>query len=216
MSLNNLHDLFLEQLKDVYDAEQRITKALPKMAREASSEDLSSAFEEHLAQTQEHVARLERVFRILGESPSKKTCKAMVGLLEEGEEVMKEDAPESVLDAGLIGAAQKVEHYEMATYGCLRDWAQLLGLSEAADVLQETLDEEGETDKRLTEIAQSLNVEALEGVDEEDEVGEDAVETPRAERGTSAVRKPVSTAARRSSSAASGSASKPAAKSRTR
>jgi len=213
MSLDNLQDLFLEQLKDVYDAEQRITKALPKMAREASSEELSSAFEEHLAQTQEHVTRLERVFRILGESPSKKTCKAMVGLLEEGEEIMKEDAPESVLDAGLIGAAQKVEHYEMATYGCLRDWAQLLGLSEAADVLQQTLDEEGETDKRLTEIAQSLNVEAIEG-EEDEEVDEDAVETPRAERGTGAARKPVSTPARRS--AASSGTSKPAAKSRTR
>jgi len=212
MSLDNLQELFLSQLKDVYDAEQRITKALPKMAREASSEELSSAFEEHLAQTQEHVTRLERVFRIVGESPTKKTCKAMVGLLEEGEEIMKEDAPESVLDAGLIAAAQKVEHYEMATYGCLRDWAQLLGLSEAADVLQETLDEEGETDRRLTEIAQSLNVEAIEG--EEVEEDEDAVETPRAERVTGAARRPVSTPARRS--AASSGTPKPAAKSRTR
>src|SRR5690349_7175320 len=102
MSMDNLRDLFLEQLRDVYDAEHRITKALPKMAREASSEELSSAFEEHLAQTQEHIARLARVFRFVGEPPSKKTCKAAVGLLEEGEEIMKEDAPVSVRDAGLI------------------------------------------------------------------------------------------------------------------
>jgi ferritin-like metal-binding protein YciE len=215
MSIDNLQELFLEQLKDVYDAEQRITKALPKMAREASSEELSSAFEEHLAQTQEHVARLERVFRIIGESPAKKTCKAMVGLLEEGEEMMKEDAPESVLDAGIIAAAQKVEHYEMATYGCLRDWAQLLGLNEAVDVLQETLDEEGETDRKLTEIAQSLNVEALEGDEETEEEG---AETPRAERGTgTGARHPVSTASRRSSSSSSSSrSSKTPARSRTR
>jgi ferritin-like metal-binding protein YciE len=215
MPVENLRELFVEQLKDVYDAEQRITKALPKMAREASSEELSSAFEEHLAQTQEHVSRLDRVFKIVGESASKKTCKAMVGLLEEGEEVMKEDAPESVLDAGLIAAAQKVEHYEMATYGCLRDWAQLLGLSEAADLLQETLDEEGETDKKLTEIAQSLNVEAMEG--EEDEDTDE--ETPRAERAANPRSRPAtgSTPARRSAtSSASRSTSKSPAKSRTR
>jgi ferritin-like metal-binding protein YciE len=168
MALEDLKDLFLEQLKDVYDAEHRITKALPKMARKATSEELSSAFDEHLTQTEEHVARLERVFGMVGETPSKKTCKAMVGLLQEGEEIMKEEAPESVLDAGLISAAQKVEHYEMATYGALRDWAQLLGLNEAADLFQETLDEERDTDKVLTEIAQSLNVEAMEGEDEEE------------------------------------------------
>jgi ferritin-like metal-binding protein YciE len=214
MSMDNLHDLFLEQLKDIYDAEQRIVKALPKMAREASSEELSSAFEEHLAQTQEHVARLERVFRIVGESPSKKTCKATVGLLEEGEEIMKQDAPESVLDAGLIAAAQKVEHYEMATYGCLRDWAQLLGLSEASDVLQETLDEEGEADKKLTEIAQSLNVEAMEGVDEVED--EEAVETPRAERGDGATSRPVSGVSKRSSASSSSAGSKSSVRSRTR
>lgn len=175
MALEDLKDLFLEQLKDVYDAEHRITKALPKMAREATSEELSTAFDEHLTQTEEHVARLEKVFRMVGETPSKKTCKAMVGLLQEGEEIMKEDATESVLDAGLISAAQKVEHYEMATYGALRDWAQLLGMNEAADLFQETLDEERDTDKALTEIAQSLNVEAMEGEDEEEsEEGEEA------------------------------------------
>jgi len=169
MKMERLHDLFLEELKDIYDAENRIVKALPKMAREAASEELSAAFEEHLSQTREHVARLTRVFEMLGESLDKKTCKAMVGLLEEGEEMMKEDAPESVKDAGLIAAAQKVEHYEMASYGCLRDWARLLDMNEAADVLQETLDEEEETDKSLTEIAQALNVEAVDGEYEEEE-----------------------------------------------
>ncbi|HZI88947.1 MAG TPA: ferritin-like domain-containing protein [Candidatus Polarisedimenticolia bacterium] len=216
MAIENLRELFVEQLKDMYDAEQRIVKALPKMAREATSEELSSAFEEHLAQTQEHVSRLERVFGIVGESPSKKTCKATVGLLEEGEEVMKEDAPESVLDAGLIAAAQKVEHYEMATYGCLRDWAQLLGLSEAVDLLQETLDEEGETDKKLTEIAQSLNIEALEGEDEEEMEGDE--EMPRAERaGNTRGRQVTGSAARRSATSSSASrTTKATAKSRTR
>jgi len=215
MSMDNLRDLFVEQLRDVYDAEHRITKALPKMAREASSEDLASAFEEHLAQTQEHIMRLERVFRLVGEPPSKKTCKATVGLLEEGEEIMKEDAPESVLDAGLIAAAQKVEHYEMATYGCLRDWAQLLGLSQAVDVLQETLDEEGETDKKLTDIAQSLNVEALRGESEEDE-DEEAMETPRAEHGAHAPHRPVSGVSKRSSASSMSGAAKPSERSRTR
>jgi ferritin-like metal-binding protein YciE len=196
MALENLQELFLEQVKDLYDAEHRIAKALPKMAREATSEELSSAFEEHLAQTQEQITRLEKVFRIAGESPSKKTCKATVGLLEEGEEMMKEDAPESVKDAGLIAAAQKVEHYEMATYGCLRDWAQLLGLDEAVDLLQKTLDEEEETDKRLTDIAQSLNIEAMEGENEEE--GDEDV--PRAEVGEKA--RKTATPARRPTAAA--------------
>jgi len=166
MALENLQDLFLEQLKDINDAEHRITKALPQMAREAASEELSSAFEEHLSQTEEHLERLTRVFRMIGESPDNKTCKAMVGLLEEAEEIMREDAPESVMDAGLIAATQKVEHYEIATYGCLRDWAQLLGLNEAVEALQQTLDDEEEMDRALTEIAQSLNGEAMEGEDE--------------------------------------------------
>jgi ferritin-like metal-binding protein YciE len=195
MALENLRDLFLEQLKDIYDAEHRITKALPKMARDATSEELSSAFEDHLSQTQEHVTRLEQIFKIVGESASKKTCKAAVGLLQEGEELMNEDAPESVKDAALIAAAQKVEHYEMATYGCLRDWAQLLGLGEAADLLQETLDEEGETDKKLTEIAQSLNVEAIDGEAEGMEEEEDG-EAPRAERRPAAQARRTGTAGR--------------------
>jgi ferritin-like metal-binding protein YciE len=170
MAIKNLEELFVDELKDVYDAERRITKALPKMIKAATSEELSNALQEHLQQTEEHVARLDRIFEDLGKTAGRKTCQAMVGLLEEGEALMEEEAPESVMDAALIAAAQKVEHYEMATYGCLRDWARLLGNNEAAEILQETLDEEGDTDKKLTEIAQSLNVEAAEaGEESEDE-----------------------------------------------
>jgi len=167
---DSLRELFHEELKDIYDAEQRITKALPKMAKVADSEELVSAFEEHLSETEEHIRRLEEVFDSIEESPAKKTCKAMVGLLEEGQELMDEDTDSPALkDAALIAAAQKVEHYEIATYGCLRTWAELLGEDEAVRLLQITLDEEGATDKKLTEIAQSLNVEAIEQSDEEEE-----------------------------------------------
>jgi len=166
---DSLRDLFHEELKDIYDAEQRLTKALPKMAKSADSEELVSAFEEHLSETEEHVRRLEEVFDSIEESPAKKTCKAMVGLLEEGQELMNEDTDSPALkDAMLIAAAQKVEHYEIATYGCLRTWAELLGEDEAVRLLQITLDEEGATDKKLTEIAQSLNVEVAEGDEEEE------------------------------------------------
>ena len=159
---DSLRELFIDQLKDIYDAEQRITKALPKMAQAADSEELASGFEEHLKETEEHVRRLEEVFEAIDESPSRKTCKAMVGLLEEGQDVIDEDGSPETKDAGLIAAAQKVEHYEMAVYGCLRTWAELLGEDEPVRLLQATLDEEGTTDKKLTEIAQSLNVEAVE------------------------------------------------------
>ena len=162
MANHTLRELFDDQLKDVYDAEQRLTKALPKLARAASSGVLRSAFEDHLRQTEEHVNRIERVLESMDESPKRKTCKAIVGLLEEGEELMSHDV-EGVRDAALIAAAQKVEHYEMATYGCLRTWADLLGEDEASQLLQSTLDEEGATDHRLTEIAQSLNIAAMEG-----------------------------------------------------
>jgi ferritin-like metal-binding protein YciE len=168
MSANNLRELLIEELKDIYDAEQRITKALPKMAKAADSEELKEAFQEHLAQTQEHVKRLEQVFEQLDETAKKKQCKAMTGLLEEGDEIMEEDFAPDVRDAALITAAQKVEHYEMAAYGSLRTWAELIGEDEVVNLLQTTLDEEGETDKKLTEIAQSLNIEAM---DEEEGMG---------------------------------------------
>jgi ferritin-like metal-binding protein YciE len=168
-----LRELFIEQLKDIYDGEQRITKALPKMAQEAESEELSEALEEHLRETEEQVSRLEQILEALDETPGRKTCKAMVGLLEEGKEMMAEDFPPEVKDAGIIAAAQKVEHYEMATYGCLRTWADLLGEDEASRLLKQTLDEEGNADKKLTQIAQSLNVEATapDGEEEEEEAG---------------------------------------------
>ena len=182
MSMKNLEELFINELKDIYDAERRITKALPKMAKAASHDELRSAFEEHLERTEEHITRLDRIFESLDVTPGRKTCQGMVGLLEEGQSLMNEEGPESVRDAALIAAAQKVEHYEMATYGCLRDWAQLLDNNQAAKILQQTLDEEGEADKKLTEIAQSLNVEAA---DSEDEEEEETVSTARRSTGTS-------------------------------
>ena len=162
MKLDTLHKLYVEELRDIYNAENQLLKALPKMAKAASSEELKQAFEDHLGETKEHVDRLEEIFKGLDESPKGKTCKAMKGLVEEGSEILEEEGEESVLDAGIIAAAQKVEHYEIASYGTVRSWANLLGEEEAADLLQQTLDEEGEADKRLNELAQEIvNPEAL-------------------------------------------------------
>jgi len=172
MSAHTLRELFTDQLRDAYDAEHRLTRALPRMAKAASSEELRTAFEDHLKQTEEHVSRLEQVLEAIDEPARRKPCKAIVGLLEEGEELMNED-DESVRDAALIAAAQKVEHYEMATYGCLRTWADLLGEDEASRLLQTTLNEEGATDHRLSEIAESLNLEAMEN-DGDEPVGNGA------------------------------------------
>lgn len=160
MTLDSLQELFVEELRDLYHAENQIIKALPKMAKAASSPQLKSAFEQHLTQTKGHVERLETVFEALGKSPKGKTCKGMEGLLEEGEEMVKEDAEPAVKDAALISAAQRVEHYEMAGYGTVRTYAKLLGNKDAAKLLQETLDEEGETDKKLTALAEKINVQA--------------------------------------------------------
>ena len=166
VALNTLEDLLVDQLKDLYDAENRLTKALPKMAKAASSSELKQAFEHHLSQTQEHVSRLERVFESLGHRAKSKTCHAMKGLIDEGEEAIKEDGPDSVRDAALIAAAQRVEHYEMAGYGTVRSFAQSLGHREAAAILQKTLNEEGEADKLLTRLAEdSVNELATQGVD---------------------------------------------------
>lgn len=162
MALKKLRDLFVEQLSDVLDAEQQLTKALPKMAKAASSKDLQQAFEMHLQQTRQHVQRLEQIFDELGEKPQNKTCKGMQGLIEEGQEVMKEDGSAAAKDAGLIAAAQKVEHYEIATYGSLRAYAHELGNTSAADTLQQTLDEESQANEKLTKLAvQHINVKAL-------------------------------------------------------
>jgi len=158
---NELHDLFLEELADVYNAEQQLTKVLPKMAKAARNEELRQGFETHLQETEGQIARLEQVVEALGESMQRKTCKAMKGLIEEGSEIMQEQKGSSALDAALIAAAQKVEHYEIASYGTLCAWAKQMGHHEALELLHETLEEERATDERLTELAESLaNIEA--------------------------------------------------------
>jgi ferritin-like metal-binding protein YciE len=162
MKLKTLHDLYVDELKDLYNAESQLLKALPKMAKAASAAPLAKAFTDHLAETKGQVTRLEKIFDALELSPKGKTCKAMEGLLTEGKEIMAEDADAAVMDAALIAAAQRVEHYEMAGYGCVRTFARLLGEEEAADLLQETLDEEGAADKSLTKLAETIiNVEAV-------------------------------------------------------
>ena len=153
---NDLHKLFLDELADIYSAEQQLTKALPKMAKAAESDELRQAFEEHLQQTEEQISRLDQVFESLGESMKRKTCKAMQGLIEEGKEVMEDQKDSSALDAALIAAAQKVEHYEIATYGTLCTWAEQMGHHDALDLLKQSIDEEETTDERLTELAESL------------------------------------------------------------
>jgi ferritin-like metal-binding protein YciE len=161
MEMKNLQDLFLDVLKDTYDAEHQITKALPKMAKAATNPDLKAAFEEHLAQTENQITRLEQVFEAIGKKATRKTCKGMKGLIEEGAEIMQEDAEPEVLDAGLIAAAQKVEHYEISAYGTAAAYANMLGESQAAGLLKETLDEEKMTDEKLTKLAEStVNVQA--------------------------------------------------------
>ncbi len=159
--LRTFEDLFVDQLQDLYDAEQRLTKALPKMADAAHSSTLKSAFQEHYRQTQNQVTRLERVFQSMGKTAQAKTCEAMKGLIEEGDEMIGAKGNPDVKDAALIAAAQRVEHYEIAGYGSARTFAQRLGRSDAARLLQETLDEEAATDKKLTQIAeQTINPKA--------------------------------------------------------
>lgn len=155
MKLDSLENLFLHELKDLLSAEKQLVKALPKMAEGASSEALRSAFEDHLEQTKGHVNRLEEVFALIGKSPRAEHCKAMEGLVKEGADLLEEEGTESVIDAALIGAAQRVEHYEIAAYGTTRTLAELLGYEEAVKLLEETLEEEKETDAKLTEIALS-------------------------------------------------------------
>lgn len=153
MHMESLQDLFVDQLRDLYNAENQLVKALPKLAKSSDSDELRSAFEDHLEQTKGHVERLETIFQKLGAKPGGKTCKAMKGLVEEGAEMMDEDAEPPVMDAGLIAAAQRVEHYEIAGYGCVRNYARLLGDEQAAKLLQQTLDEEMAADKKLTKLA---------------------------------------------------------------
>jgi ferritin-like metal-binding protein YciE len=155
MSLDSLEKLFLEELRDIYNAEKQILRALPRMAKAASSPQLQQAFTNHLRQTENQVQRLERVFQELGQSARGKTCKGMQGLLEEGKEVLEKEGQPPVIDAALIASAQRVEHYEIAAYGCLRTYAQLLGYSRAEQLLQQTLEEEEATDKKLTDLGES-------------------------------------------------------------
>ncbi|MDB6032584.1 MAG: ferritin-like protein [Verrucomicrobiales bacterium] len=163
--MSELRETFLDELADLYDAEQQITKALPKMEAAAESEELKEAFTSHMEETENQVGRLKQVFELFEKEPKAKKCKAMKGLIEEADELIKEEAG----DAALICAAQKVEHYEIASYGSLLSWARLMGEDEAADLLEETLDEERATDERLTEIAEStINVEEAEEEEEEE------------------------------------------------
>ena len=155
MEMESLRDLYVEELKDVLNAEKQLLKALPKMAKAASHSELRAAFEDHLAVTEEQVRRLETIFDDLGKPARGKKCVGMEGLIEEGNEMMQEDMEPEVLDAALISAAQRVEHYEIAAYGTLRTYARQLGLENHAELLQRTLDEEGEADKLLTQIAES-------------------------------------------------------------
>jgi ferritin-like metal-binding protein YciE len=156
-----LEDLYMDMLKDLYSAEKQLVKALPKMAKNSQNTELQRAFQDHLRQTEGHVERIERIFTELGGSPRGKKCVGMEGLIEEGNELLQEDVEPDVLDAGLIAAAQKVEHYEIAGYGTARTWAERLGYNNQAQLLQQTLDEEGEANKKLTQIAESfVNVEA--------------------------------------------------------
>lgn len=158
--LNSLKDLYIEELKDLFNAENQLVKALPAMAQAASDEGLKTAFQEHLEETKTHIERLEKIMEELDESPKGKKCKAMEGLVAEAKETIEMKGEPAVKDAALIAAAQRVEHYEIAGYGCVRTFATLLGFSDAAELLQTTLDEEGATDERLTDIAEELNVEA--------------------------------------------------------
>lgn len=163
MTLNSLQDLYLAELKDLYDAESRIVKALPKMAEAAKSPDLRTAFENHLEESRGHVDRLEQIFQKLNEAPKGDKCKGIVGILDEGENMIDtvEDSPPAVNDAALIAAAQRVEHYEIAAYGTLRTFARRLGLEDHAALLNQTLQEEGAADKKLTSLAESyINEEA--------------------------------------------------------
>ncbi|HSJ24248.1 MAG TPA: ferritin-like domain-containing protein [Longimicrobiales bacterium] len=164
MGLENMQALYLHELKDIHSAEKQILEALPKMAKATNHEELRRAFSEHEKVTEEHVRRLESIFDDLGEKPGSDKCKGMEGLIEEGEEILKEDADPDVRDAALIAAAQRVEHYEIAAYGTARTYARQLGFDKHANLLQQTLDEEGATDRKLTKLAES-------GINRDAEVG---------------------------------------------
>jgi ferritin-like metal-binding protein YciE len=163
---DGLRDLYIDELKDLYNAENQLVKALPKMAKAASAQELKRGFEKHLEQTRGHVQRLEKIFESLDESPKGKKCAGMEGLVKEGSEVIEEDFEGALMDAALIGAAQRVEHYEIAAYGTAAEFAKILGESEHVALLEETLQEEKETDEKLTELAKEINPQANEAAEE--------------------------------------------------
>jgi ferritin-like metal-binding protein YciE len=160
MEMQSLRDLMIDELKDLYSAENQILTALPKMIKKATSSDLKQGFEKHLKETEGQVERLEKIFQQLDQSPKGKKCKGMEGVIEDGKDLMEKDAEPEVMDAGLIGAAQHVEHYEIAGYGCARTYADLLGLNDISALLQQTLNEEKATDEKLSQLARGINVQA--------------------------------------------------------
>lgn len=182
-----MHDAFIEELRDTYDAEKQLVKALPRMAKAASSADLQTAFETHLEETRGHIDRLERVFESLEEKARGKHCEGMAGIVEEGKSMMGEEFDDATMDAALIAAAQRVEHYEMAAYGTLVAWARAMGHTEAADLLQETLEEEKATDEKLTTLAEGgINQEAAELAHPAEDEEEEEERPARGGRGGSA------------------------------
>src|SRR3984893_10434552 len=185
MEQNDLRELYIDELRDLYDAENQLIKALPEMAKSATSDQLRAGFEQHLEQTRTHAQRLEQIFNELGEKAKGKKCKGMQGLVSEGKHIMGEDFEGDVLDAALISAAQRVEHYEIAAYGTVRTFAELLGEDTAAQLLEQTLEEEKETDQKLTDMAGEINVKALgEGSEESSE--EEEEEDPARKKARSA------------------------------
>jgi ferritin-like metal-binding protein YciE len=169
MKHNALRKLYIDELRDLYDAENRLVKVLPRLANASTSAELRAAIEEHLEQTRDQVDRLKEIFDTLGEKPGGKKCAGMIGLIKEGGEIMDADFEGEVMDAAIISAAQRVEHYEIAAYGCVKTWAGLLGESDARALLEKTLDEEKESDRKLTELSERINVEAKGSGGEEDE-----------------------------------------------
>ena len=170
--LNTLQDIYIEELRDIYNAEMQITKALPRMIKAVTNEELKSAFENHLQETEGHVERLEQVFELAGQKVRGKKCAAMEGIIEEAKETLSEDIDDNAMDAAIIAAAQKVEHYEIASYGTVRTWAQQLGFNDQADILEQTLDEEKAANDKLSQIAESM-------VNEMAEAGESTYEVSR-------------------------------------
>ena len=176
MEHNALKELYVDELKDIYNAETQMVKTLPKMAKAATSDELRTGFEEHLEQTRGHVQRLEQIFKALGEKPTGKKCKGMEGLVAEGQEMMDEDFEDDLMDAALISAAQRVEHYEIAAYGTVRTYAELLGEDQAVTLLEQTLEEEKETDQKLSDLASDINVKAMGDASEKDSSSEESDE----------------------------------------